>query len=127
MTVLTLPPSANHIWKVGPHGIYKTSAARLWQTESAWELKLTNSAHFDGPVSVFIDLYFPDKRRRDIDGPIKLTLDSLEESGIIKDDKQVAKLHVNKRIDRVKPRLELIVRKQRRTGSRGSSMGVESR
>ena len=55
-----------------------------------WKNKILTS-----PVSVKIDLFFSDKRRRDIDGPIKAILDAL--TGVVyKDDSQIVKLEVTK-------------------------------
>jgi crossover junction endodeoxyribonuclease RusA len=47
-----------------------------------------------GKMAVDITLSPPDKRKRDIDNPIKPLLDALTRAGIWKDDSQVSDLHV---------------------------------
>lgn len=46
-----------------------------------------------GAMSVALDYYPPDKRKRDIDNPIKAVLDALTLAGIWQDDRQVKELH----------------------------------
>ncbi len=48
--------------------------------------------------SLFLELYLymPDKRRRDIDNPVKAVLDALEHAGLFENDSQVSKLLVEK-------------------------------
>lgn len=59
-------------------------------------------------LSVRLALYYPDARRRDIDGPIKAVLDAAFCS-ISLDDRLVVELHVSKYIDRANPRCEISV------------------
>ena len=50
---------------------------------------------YSGPVEVFLEFHYADRRRRDVDGAIKLTLDAIE--GIVYlNDYQVYSLHVKK-------------------------------
>lgn len=52
---------------------------------------------FDSAIlSVEIDLFTPDNRKRDIDNPCKLILDSLVKGGCFNDDSQVYRLLVRK-------------------------------
>lgn len=61
-----------------------------WEAKKFW-----HKAPLAGDVGIAIDFYYSDKRRRDIDNPIKAILDSL--NGIIyKDDSQIVDLTVTK-------------------------------
>lgn len=51
---------------------------------------------FNEEIGVEINLWVPDKRRRDIDNQIKPILDMLVFFNIIKDDSLIQKLHVEK-------------------------------
>jgi Holliday junction resolvase RusA-like endonuclease len=74
-----------------------------------------------GPVDVLITFYFASERP-DGDGPVKAVLDSLQQTrahrnpalrrvgaGIIANDRQVRDHHVRRRVDRERPRVELVV------------------
>lgn len=62
----------------------------------------------DGPVSLTLTLWFPDRRRRDQDNVTKSVMDAL--NGIVwRDDSQVAKLVVMRGIDKEHPRAEVVV------------------
>jgi crossover junction endodeoxyribonuclease RusA len=61
-----------------------------------------------GPVAVTLRLWFPDRRRRDIDNSAKSILDGL--NGVAyADDSQVADLHVTRHIDAADPRAEVSI------------------
>lgn len=58
-------------------------------------------------VEVWICLWVPDRRRRDIDGPIKALLDGLTGAEVWADDQQVWSLHVRKQMG--EPRATVLV------------------
>ena len=59
------------------------------------------------PVVVTLRVFFPDKRRRDLDNAVKC-LDGA--NGVIwYDDAQIEELHVYRAVDRARPRLEVTV------------------
>ena len=49
---------------------------------------------FEGNSEMWINLYPPDKRKRDADNPIKPLWDSLGYAGVFRDDSQIKKYHV---------------------------------
>lgn len=63
----------------------------------------------DEPVSVSLVCYWPDRRGRDVDGPIKLCVDSLI-GYVIEDDAQVVRVEARRAgIDGENPRVEMRV------------------
>jgi len=59
-----------------------------------------------GWVSIFMDMYFESPLKRDLDGGLKITQDAiLSELGI--NDNRVVDIHLVKRIDPLKPRVEI--------------------
>lgn len=52
---------------------------------------------FSGAVSLFLDCYPPDRRRRDIDNILKCLLDSLVNAGVMEDDSLIKRLHMEMR------------------------------
>ena len=94
---LPWPPSANHYQgqKYGKRFLSeKTKAFRLHVSEMAAE---RNLAPLTCELELFIALFPPDKRKRDIDNYIKQTFDALQHAGVIEDDSQITKLTVIKR------------------------------
>lgn len=62
----------------------------------------------DGYLAVFLDFYFETPLRRDLDGGLKIALDTICQSlGI--DDRRVVDIHLVKRIDPLHPRMEVEV------------------
>ena len=49
-----------------------------------------------GPLSVEVELFPPDARRRDVDGCAKALLDALQAGGLYDDDSQIVKLQLEK-------------------------------
>jgi crossover junction endodeoxyribonuclease RusA len=98
MMTLTLPwpPSTNHFQgqKCGKRFLSaKTKEFRLHVSEMVSELSL---APLTCELELFIALFPPDKRKRDIDNYIKQTFDALQHAGVIEDDSQITKLTVIK-------------------------------
>jgi len=65
-------------------------------------------APLSGIVELHIDLFYGDKRKRDIDAPLKILLDAMSEI-VYEDDSQVTKLTVQKFYDKENPRTEIEV------------------
>ena len=103
---LPLPETTNAIYRSGLGGWYKSAKAKTWENRAGWELKRQwNKQKILGDVSVGIVFYL--KRDRDIDGSIKPTLDLLERTGVIENDKYVQALIVEKKKTRGKPKMEV--------------------
>ena len=99
---LPVPPATNNLFvnkKVG--GRFISPAYKAWRTEAGWALKLRKPAlQVFGPIPVEIWLMVPRKPvNRDIDNFAKGPLDLLVAHGIISDDKQVARLTIERHDD----------------------------
>jgi Holliday junction resolvase RusA-like endonuclease len=61
------------------------------------------------PVALTLDIYFPNERRHDIDNVAKSVADAGNRV-LWRDDSQIHELHVYRRIDAERPRVEVCVR-----------------
>lgn len=106
--ILPYPPSVNHYKNTGR--LIKTKKGRMYQPrvnspetkKYYWDVfikvhsqKIKSFA--EAKISVEIDVYPPDKRKRDLDGILKVLLDSMQKAGLYDDDCQIARLLVERR------------------------------
>jgi crossover junction endodeoxyribonuclease RusA len=122
---LPWPPSVNNYKKVG--ATIKTAKGKIYQKRvNSPETKLfyyevwikirslkaikRMETPLDSTIAlkVSVCLHPPDKRRRDIDNPIKVLFDSLVRGGLIEDDSQIHLLVVEKK--GIIPQGQVIVR-----------------
>ena len=114
--VLPLPPSVNNQYAtVNVRRVLSREAARFKRTVrtllrrdiasgaiAATELARLEKAY----LGLFIDYYFETPLRRDLDGGLKITQDAICETlGI--NDNRVVDIHLVKRIDPLRPRIEV--------------------
>lgn len=90
---LTLPPSANQ--RLIPYvinmtrriiGIKDSPKYREWMELEARKIKNEIQAPYVEPVYVYMEITFPDKRKRDLDNMAKPVCDVLKLAGIYDDD-----------------------------------------
>lgn len=82
---LPYPLSVNHYYERGRNGtVYVSQKGKAYKY--AVGFTLNGYLQIKGKVKLHVDVYPPDKRKRDLDNINKCLLDSLEESGIIEDD-----------------------------------------
>lgn len=97
---LPYPPSANTAWRASKsfykNKIYLNPKVVKFRKRVQEILMLERFPKMSGPIFLELYLYMPDKRRRDIDNPIKAVLDALEHGGLFENDSQVSKLLVQK-------------------------------
>ena len=109
---LPWPPCINHYKK--PGRIVRTVTGKLYQMKvntnettrfyyEVW-VKIRNMKAREGlksfqgsTISVEVDAYPPDKRKRDLDGILKVLLDSMQRGGLYDDDYQIARLLVTRK------------------------------
>lgn len=80
-------------------------------TVALWARSAVNAQRWrrlDREAEVWITLWVPDRRRRDIDGPIKAILDGLTDAHVWADDSLAWSMGVRKRIG--DPRASIVVR-----------------
>ena len=92
---LPYPPSANRYWRYTSRGVYVTKEARSYKQEIVNLTRSLNLKCYDDKqkLKVFIVCHVPDKRRRDLDNVLKITLDSLS-SIAWEDDSQIDDLRI---------------------------------
>ena len=116
---LPWPPSVNHYKSIG--AIIRTKNGKLLQKRVnstttlsyytlVWaEVRLKCIKSFAGAtISVEVLAHPPDKRKRDLDGILKVLIDSLQRAGLFDDDYQIACLLVRRMI--IIPKGKVIVR-----------------
>lgn len=110
--VLPLPPGVNQQYATVNGRRVLSRVARRWKAEALQILgRSTVPEPFmrvlqDGYLALFIDFYFETPLRRDLDGGLKITQDVVCKAlGI--DDRRVVDIHLVKRIDPLRPRIEL--------------------
>lgn len=103
------PVSTNQTYRVGRARMFKSLVAQRWQDEVRVQsvLAIAGRPAFACPVEVRITFWF-DSERPDTDGPVKGLLDRLAPH-VYRNDRQVARYSVTRRIDREHPRTEVWV------------------
>ena len=90
LTLASLPPSANHIWRTGKRGTYRNPKYVAWLQAEGLLLKsqMRGQEKFDEPVCVQMDLRQP-RSNADLDNRLKPTSDLLESVGVVSNDKLI--------------------------------------
>jgi len=95
--ILSWPPSTNRYWRHVGNRTLISRAGREYKAAvrgAAIEQLGVPVPKLAGPVAVRVDLYPPDRRRRDIDNHAgKALLDAIADAGLLGDDSQVRELH----------------------------------
>lgn len=93
-----LPPTVNHLYRTYRNRRYKTAKAHTYQETVSHRLRCEWGYKPPCKESIEVRITFitKDKRRWDIDNRVKALQDCLSMAGIIKDDKQVNILHVER-------------------------------
>ncbi|CAA9571599.1 MAG: endodeoxyribonuclease RusA [uncultured Thermomicrobiales bacterium] len=113
---LPLPPSVNNQYAtVGNRRVLSKEAARFKRTVKQTFLGAIGDAALGagererlqaGFLGLYLDFYFATPLKRDLDGGLKITQDALCEAlGL--DDRRVVDIHLVKRIDPLRPRVEV--------------------
>ena len=93
--VVSIPPSANTMWRaIGKGHVVLSKKYRQWRDKASWQLATqNNNSTIEGEVRV--DYFLPAGLRRDIDNSIKPLNDLLETAFILSDDKQIRQLWID--------------------------------
>jgi crossover junction endodeoxyribonuclease RusA len=109
---LPLPPSVNNQYATVNGRRVLSQAAQRWKKQARQILdRLAVPETFtatlqEGYLALFIDFYFETPLRRDLDGGLKIAQDVICQAlGV--DDRRVVDIHLVKRIDPLRPRIEV--------------------
>jgi crossover junction endodeoxyribonuclease RusA len=106
LTLKWNPYSTNNIYYRAWNRWFIKALPKAQKESYILQAKTQKTKFYEWKITVYIKLYFWDKRKRDCDNYSKLILDSL--SWIIwNDDKQIYKLTTEKFYDKDNPRAEL--------------------
>ena len=94
--VIPYPPGVNAMWRSWAGKVLLSARGRAYREEGLRQLEGHVGVRFlDGEkVRVRIEMWPPDRRRRDVDGPLKASLDLLTHAQIWTDDHQVDELTI---------------------------------
>lgn len=97
---LPMPPSVNNLYINAGRKRVRSPRYRAWQDDAGWRLKAARLEPIKGPVSVVVERYVPDKRRRDADNLNKPVLDLLVAYGVIEaDDNRIVRSITSRWVD----------------------------
>ena len=102
---LPLPPSVNEMYRHNGRVTYKTKVAKDWIAECLKLIKVKKT--ITGKVDADLHVYL--LRERDLDNTFKALFDVLQESKVIKDDKQIYSILATKAFDKKNPRIEVVL------------------
>lgn len=94
--LLPYPPSINHYWRrVGTRTLISREGRRF-REEVVSIMAARRIESLVGRLAVYIEVFPPDRRRRDIDNVQKALLDALEHGGAYADDSQIDRLTIQR-------------------------------
>ena len=92
---LPYPPSVNHYW--GQRGNHRFIGAKGKAFRLAVNEEAEGVVPIEGRVAIYVALFPPDRRKRDIDNVLKSLLDALEHAGCFTDgDHQVDEINIKR-------------------------------
>src|SRR5262249_13767077 len=89
---LPYPPSTNHYYRHIGHVTLISRRGRAYREAVVKLLHDLGVSPLSGPLDLRLELYPPDRRRRDCDNAQKPVLDSLQHGGAYHDDSQIVHL-----------------------------------
>ena len=90
---LPWPPTINHYWGRRGNWVYLKQAGKDFRELAMWKIKETKVDMIDTLAVVTLQLYPPDRRKRDTDNVLKALFDALQHGGAISDDYLIAEHH----------------------------------
>lgn len=94
---LPYPPSANLIWRRSKFSTYMSKEGKAYKEQVADYIAAENFPKFgDADIKVSMILRPRDKRKRDIDNCLKISIDSLASAGLFDDDFQIQELTIKR-------------------------------
>jgi crossover junction endodeoxyribonuclease RusA len=94
---LPWPPSVNHYWRRRGSTYFVSSEGKAYRDTLYYACaKYRGLFTAKKRLSVVIEAFPPDKRRRDLDNILKSLLDSLQYAGVYADDSQIDALTIKR-------------------------------
>lgn len=114
---LPIPPSINSQYViVGKRKRVLSKGANTWKKDATKAMAMMRDKSIISPVEehafqnnllgVYMTFYFTTPMRRDVDGGVKIALDTVAEA-LGFDDRNVVDMHLTKQIDPLHPRVEI--------------------
>lgn len=94
---LPFPPSLNHYYRHLGHVTLISRRGRAYREAVVALLAARGIKPLGGPLDVAVELFPPDRRKRDADNFHKCLSDALQHAGVFQDDSQVVRLEIWKR------------------------------
>lgn len=94
--LLPWPPSVNNYWRRCGSRYFVSAAGKKFREEVCYRSQEFKSKFGSTKLSVTIQAYPPDKRRRDLDNILKSLLDSLQHAEVYEDDNQIDRLLIER-------------------------------
>lgn len=96
---LPWPPSINNYWRHTRTGHYISRAGKSFrQSVSYLCFNAKDKFTEKDKLHIIIDAYPPDRRKRDLDNILKSLLDALQHAGVYKDDSQIDRLSISRKL-----------------------------
>jgi crossover junction endodeoxyribonuclease RusA len=94
---LPFPPSLNHYYRHLGHVTLISRRGRAYRDAVVALLAAQGIKPLSGPLDLVVELFPPDRRKRDADNFHKCLSDALQHAGVFHDDSQVVRLEIWKR------------------------------
>lgn len=105
---LPYPPSVNRLWRFARGHWHISKEGQHYRRNVEAILLASGVRPLEGWLSVFIEMYPPDRRERDTDNVLKAIFDSCQHAGLYKKDYQIAR-HLVERMEPEPPHGKVVV------------------
>lgn len=109
ITIKGQVPSKSNGYRIARNRLFKSQELRQYEESFSWQsAKVLQEFH--DKFGITLTVYFQ-SNRSDLDNAAKVILDCLQKSGIIKNDRNCWQLQMTKQIDKLNPRVEILIYK----------------